>query len=117
MGVPFREVETIRSESSWIFTIEEQALTENSMYLVFPKGIPVLLIKQGGKIHAVSNKCAHMACPLSGGSLDGYTIQCGCHDWRFDIRTGEFQDAKEIKIPVYEFKIDDGKIFVKIGEE
>jgi len=57
-----------------------------------------------------------MACPLGGGSLDGYVIKCPCHDWRYDIRTGEFLDAKEIKIPIYESRVSDGKVFVNIVE-
>ncbi|MCZ7393090.1 MAG: Rieske (2Fe-2S) protein [Candidatus Methanoperedens sp.] len=107
-------MEKLAPESSWVFAIEENKLQENSLNMVFPKGLPVLLIKTAGEIFAISNKCAHMACPLAGGILDDYTIECPCHDWRFDIRTGEFLDAREIKIPVYEWKLSDGKIFLKI---
>lgn len=103
-------------ESPWVFAIEERLLTENSMNAITPNGMPVILIKKNGKIHAISNKCAHMACQLGGGSLDGYVIKCPCHDWRYDIRTGEFLDAKEIKIPIYDSRVSDGKVFVNIGE-
>lgn len=99
---------------SWVFAIEENNVQENSVNMVFPKGLPVLLIKKDGEIYAISNKCAHMACPLAGGNLEGYTMECPCHDWKYDIRTGEFLDAKEIKIPLYDFKVSEGKIFIKI---
>lgn len=99
---------------SWVFAIEENNVQENSVNMVFPKGLPVLLIKKDGQIYAMSNKCAHMACPLAGGKLEGYTMECPCHDWKYDIRTGEFLNAKEIKIPVYDFKVSEGKIFIKI---
>ncbi len=101
-------------ESSWVFAIEETKLQEDRANIVFPKGLPVLLIKKAGEIYAISSKCAHMACTLAGGTLKEYIIKCPCHDWRFDIRTGEFLDAKEIKLPVYEWRLSDGKIFVKI---
>jgi nitrite reductase/ring-hydroxylating ferredoxin subunit len=118
------------SESSWVFAIEENKLQENSLNWFFPKGLPVLLIKKAGEIYAISNKCAHMSCPLGMGNLEDYTIKCPCHDWRYNIRTGEFVDAKslpipiayysvspkEVKIPVYEWKTNDGKIFIKIEE-
>ncbi len=106
----------VNSQSSWVFVIEENKLLENSVSLVFPKGLSVLLIKKDGQIYALSNKCAHMACALGGGTLDRYTIQCPCHDWRYDIRTGEFLDAKEIKIPTYKWQLVDGKIFINIEE-
>ncbi len=104
----------MENESSWIFAIEENELQENSANMVFPKGLQVLLIKKAGEIYAISNKCAHMACALAGGTLKDFIIKCPCHDWRYDIRSGEFMDAKEIKLPVYDFKVSEGKIFVKV---
>jgi nitrite reductase/ring-hydroxylating ferredoxin subunit len=107
----------INDESSWVFAIEENKLLDNAVNPVFPKGLAVLLIKKAGQLYAVSNKCAHMACGLGGGALRDYTIQCPCHDWRYDIRTGEFLDAKEIKIPIYRWRLVDGKIFINLEEE
>ncbi len=104
----------IITEFSWVSTIESDKLKENSKIAVYPMGLPVLLIKKAGKIYAISNKCAHMACPLAGGNLDNYVIICPCHDWKFDIRTGEFLDSKEIKIPIYQIKLKEGNIFIKI---
>jgi nitrite reductase/ring-hydroxylating ferredoxin subunit len=106
----------MENESSWVYVIEEKELQENSLNMVFPKGLPVLLIKKAGEIHAISNKCAHMACALAGGTLKDFIIKCPCHDWQYDIRTGEFSDAGEIKLPVYEWRSSDGKIFIKILE-
>lgn len=106
----------ITVESWWIFALEEEQLPEGRITAVYPKGVAVLLIKTEVKIFAVANKCAHMACSLIGGTLEGHTLQCPCHGWQFDIRTGEFVVAKEIKIPIYEWTVKDGKIFVKLEE-
>lgn len=105
-------------KEEWVFALEEDKLQEGGKKAVFPKGLQVLLIKKDGLIYALSDKCAHMACPLGyKGTLDGHVLKCPCHDWRYDIRTGEFIDAKEIKLPVYELKVEGGKIFVKVGDE
>ncbi len=106
----------VNSQSPWVFVIEEKKLQENSVSPVFPKGLSVLLIKKAGQIYAISNKCAHMGCGIGGGSLKDYTLQCLCHDWRYDIRTGEFLDAREIKIPMYPWRLVDGGIYVNIEE-
>jgi 3-phenylpropionate/trans-cinnamate dioxygenase ferredoxin subunit len=99
----------------WIAAVEEEKMRQNSVKLCFLKGIGVLLIRKAeNEFYAVSNKCAHMACPLAGGVLDGYILKCPCHGWRFDIRTGELLEAKEIKIKLYEWKIIDGNICVKL---
>lgn len=104
------------TSSPWVFAIEEDKVKEKSVTVVFPKGLSVLLIKSAGQISALSNKCEHMACPLSGGVLKDQTIQCPCHDWRFDIRTGEFLNAREIKVPVYPWRLEDRKIFIHLEE-
>jgi 3-phenylpropionate/trans-cinnamate dioxygenase ferredoxin subunit len=43
-----------------------------------------------------------MACPLLLGTLDGHTLTCACHDWRFDIRTGRFLSAPELGLATYD---------------
>jgi 3-phenylpropionate/trans-cinnamate dioxygenase ferredoxin subunit len=98
----------------WTYVMDEKQLPDNVMTVVFPRGIAVLLVKTGGRIYAVSNKCAHMGCTLSRGSLGGFIVECPCHEWTFDIRTGAFITANEIKIPTYECKAENGKIFVNI---
>lgn len=89
-------------------------LPESLMTVVFPSGIPVMLVKKAGNIYAMSNKCAHMGCTLSRGTLAGFIVRCPCHEWDFDLRTGVFVTTEEISIPVYESKVDNNQIFIKI---
>jgi len=97
--------------------MDSDRLGEGEMAVVFPYGMPVLLVKKSGNIYAVSNKCAHMGCTLSRGTLVGATVKCPCHDWMFDLRTGEFISAAQIRIPAYESKVEGNKIFVNIPGE
>ncbi|HNW45029.1 MAG TPA: Rieske (2Fe-2S) protein [Elusimicrobiales bacterium] len=90
-------------------------LEEGRLHPVFPKGLPVLLVKIDGRVFALENRCAHMGCPLAAGTLDGYTLRCPCHDWRFDVRDGSFLDAPELRLKTYAVTVADGKVF--IGEE
>ena len=97
--------------------LNESELYEGSMKLVRLEGVPVLLIKQLGQIFAIDNRCPHMGCAFSDGTLDGFIIICPCHDWRFNLKTGQYQDEPSIKLTKYEWKIVSGKIWVKIEEE
>jgi nitrite reductase/ring-hydroxylating ferredoxin subunit len=36
-----------------------------------------------------------------------------CQDWRFDLRTGEYEKEKELKLVKFEWKIEPGKILIK----
>jgi phenylpropionate dioxygenase-like ring-hydroxylating dioxygenase large terminal subunit len=42
--------------------------------------------------------------PLFTGTLEGHTLTCPCHDWRFDVRTGRFLEAPELGLAVYPTK-------------
>ena len=93
---------------------ELAALAEGKPAAIFPKGLPVLLIRRGAEVFALENRCAHMGCPLAAGTLDGYTLRCPCHDWRFDIRDGKFLDAGELKIRTYAAEIKAGRVLLSI---
>jgi 3-phenylpropionate/trans-cinnamate dioxygenase ferredoxin subunit len=95
--------------------MEETSMQEGSMAPVYPLGVNVVVARVGGAVYAISGKCAHMGCPLFSGTLDGYTLTCPCHDWRFDIRTGRFLDAPELALTVYPAKSEAGKLFVSVG--
>jgi nitrite reductase/ring-hydroxylating ferredoxin subunit len=104
----------IVSHPAWTYVMNAGQLPEGVMTVVFPFGVPVLLVRRGHEVYALSNKCAHMGCPLSRGTLGGYIVECPCHEWTFDVRTGEFMTAREIRVPRYECKTEDEKIYVKI---
>lgn len=98
----------------WVYVLNDRELADSSPQVVRPRGVPVLLIKKDGQVYALSNKCSHMGCPLDGGSLREYILQCPCHDWSYDIRTGVFSDAAEIALTRYEWRLKEGELFIKI---
>ena len=99
---------------NWKYVLEDSAIPEGKMAPVYPMGVNIVLARVDGVVYAVSGKCAHMACPLFTGKLDGFTLTCPCHDWRFDIRTGRFLDAPELGIAIYPTKSEEGKVFINL---
>ena len=102
---------------NFVPVLKEKELQEGTMKLVSVEGSPVLLIKQSGQIFAIDNRCPHMGCGFSAGTLEGLVIVCPCHEWRFNLKTGEYEVEPAIKLTIYEHKIISGKICVKIEEE
>ena len=49
----------------------------------------VLLVRQGGKLFALSAYCTHYHGPLADGLLVGETIRCPWHHAHFNLQTGE----------------------------
>lgn len=102
------------SGPQWVSTIDAGKVHEGACVPVYPKGLSVLVVRVDGDLYAVANKCAHMACPLEGGQLEGGVITCPCHDWRFDVRTGRFLDAPELGIDTFATRIEDGKVLIQL---
>jgi 3-phenylpropionate/trans-cinnamate dioxygenase ferredoxin subunit len=96
--------------------LEEKDLKDGAMRLLSVEGTPVLIIKQFGQIFAIDNRCPHQGCGFSGGTLDGLVIVCPCHEWRFDLRTGEYENEPSMKLTKYEWKIKAGKVWVRLEE-
>ncbi len=106
----------MENTDGFVAVLEEKELQEGKMKQVSIMGTPVLLIKQQGKIFAINNRCPHLGCSLSGGKLDGLVIICPCHDRRFNLETGEYEEEPFIRLTKFEWKTDSGKIWVKLED-
>jgi 3-phenylpropionate/trans-cinnamate dioxygenase ferredoxin subunit len=105
---------TSMAENDWIYVTDESDLSDGKMMPVYPLGVHVLLAKVDDLIYALSGKCVHMACPLYTGTLEGNILTCPCHDWRYNIKTGEFLDATELRLETYQMKSENGKLFIML---
>lgn len=101
----------------WVPATDLEKLREGEPVGLKVEGTPVVLVNVQGEIHALLNQCPHLGCTLHRGKLEEYEITCPCHDWVFDVRTGEFREAPQIKIPVFPVKVEEGKVLIKIVKE
>lgn len=97
--------------------ISELEIQEGKMKLVRAEGKQVLFIKQKGKLYVIDDRCPHMGCKFSGGNLEGDLVVCPCHEWRFSLETGEYENDPEYVLVTYPFKVKDGKVWVKLEED
>ena len=100
--------------ADFVSSIREKDLEEGQMKAVRIKGKPVLLVRQGGEVFGLSNRCPHMGCPLDGGILTDYLVMCPCHGWKFNIKNGQYTENALTALVSYRCKIENGKIFVAI---
>ncbi len=72
------------------------------------------LCNVSGTFYALDNFCIHRGGPLSEGWLDGETLECPWHAWRFDVKTGCLALDQGMAVETYDVKIEGGDIFVAI---
>lgn len=103
--------------NDWIYAADEIDLKEGGMIPAYPLGVHILLARVDDSVYALSGKCIHMACPLYMGILKGDILTCPCHDWQYNIRTGEFLDAAELILEKYKLKSENGKLYILLTKE
>lgn len=66
----------------------------------------------GGRFHAIEDACKHMKAPLSNGRIEGTTLVCGWHGWRYEITTGECHDKSWGCVKTFDIKLENGVVLV-----
>jgi len=70
----------------------------------------------GGVFYAMEDACRHMKAPLSTGRLDGTTITCSWHGWKYDVTTGACHDKAWGAVRTFTVKVEAGELFVSDEE-
>lgn len=81
------------------------------------ENVVVAVCNLNDNFYAFKDECSHENFPLSDGDLDGENVVCMYHGAEFDVKTGEAVCLPAYEpIEVYEVKIEDGEIFVKLED-
>jgi nitrite reductase/ring-hydroxylating ferredoxin subunit len=78
------------------------------------EGQTVCLLLDGGKVHAIDNRCPHMGFPLHRGTVNDGILTCHWHHARFDLCTGGTFDQWADELRRFPVEVDDGEIYVDI---
>lgn len=62
-----------------------------------------------GELYAVDNRCPHEGYPLVQGDLDGCTLTCLWHNYKFDLRDGRCLKGDEA-VATYPVRVTDGQV-------
>lgn len=101
-------------DDDFIPALNEEEIVEGKLKAASVEGKQVLFTKRNNVIFVYDNRCPHMGCDLSAGTFDGLIIACPCHDWHFNVETGEYVEEEAITLTKYEWKIVSGKIWIKL---
>jgi 3-phenylpropionate/trans-cinnamate dioxygenase ferredoxin subunit len=82
-------------------------------------GVPVCLVRCGGRVHAIGDVCTHQDISLSEGDVDpdDCTIECWKHGSAFSLETGEPLSLPATRpVPVYGVQVDGGEVHVIVDQ-
>jgi nitrite reductase/ring-hydroxylating ferredoxin subunit/multimeric flavodoxin WrbA len=77
------------------------------------KNIEVAVFNIDGQYYAISNTCIHKGAPLSKGFLEGDTVTCAWHGWKYCVKNGMSPHKGGDSVNSYEVKIvNNDKLYV-----
>jgi 3-phenylpropionate/trans-cinnamate dioxygenase ferredoxin subunit len=80
-------------------------------------GKDIALFNVDGNVYATSDACAHAGASLGSSKLQGTTVICRAHGFRYDVTNGNCLNIQGLRIRAYPVKVIDGKIFLAIAKE
>jgi nitrite reductase (NADH) small subunit len=75
----------------------------------------VAVFNTAGTYHAMNDSCPHMGASLAEGELTGDVVTCPWHAWRFCVTDGAWCDNPRVKTDVYEVRVVENEIQVKLN--
>ncbi len=95
--------------------LREGDLKEGQPVRVHAGDVPVVLVRQGGRVFAMADTCAHLGGPLSEGTVEHGTISCPWHGSTYRLEDGSIvQGPATHAQPVYQTRIRGGQIEIRM---
>ncbi len=97
--------------------IPDADVREGTPFLGHANGEAIVLVRDGGVVHALGATCTHYGGPLAEGIVAGGTIRCPWHHACFDLATGTGHGPAIAPIACYDVALEGGTIRVGAKRE
>jgi nitrite reductase/ring-hydroxylating ferredoxin subunit len=77
-------------------------------------GEDIAVANVGGQFFATQGHCLHLNGPLGEGRLEGPVLSCPWHGWQYDVRTGENEFDRAIRLQTFEIRVEDGEVKIAV---
>lgn len=102
-------------EVGFVNAVSKKSLEPGSAVGVEVGGKEVFIANVGGRFYAIGNRCTHMDCMLSDGTLNGESVTCTCHGSVFDVKSGNVVKGPARKPePVFQVKVEGDQILINV---
>jgi nitrite reductase/ring-hydroxylating ferredoxin subunit len=91
---------------------------EDAMQVVNAGGMPVLVIRVDGRLHAIADVCSHAGGPLHEGGMRDGVVTCPWHGSQFCLRSGRVLTGPAVfDQPVLDVREGEQQVEVKLARE
>lgn len=118
LGVGVDTTAFLEPPTEWTDACAESELSDGVPHAVTVLDFPVLLVRDGGALRAIGNRCTHRGAPLHEGELTDGCIVCPWHGSVFELADGSVRRGPATRpAAVFEVRAVDGRVQVRREEE
>lgn len=93
-------------------------VVEGGLFGATVDGVPVLLVRLNGVVHAIGRICTHQDADLAEGSIEDGCVVCPLHGSKFDLTTGAALTLPAFEPePVFDVYIEDCELYVSVPDD
>ncbi|HWS51348.1 MAG TPA: Rieske 2Fe-2S domain-containing protein [Microbacterium sp.] len=114
-GVGVNRTAFQRTVRDWRDVAADIDIVEGRLNRVVVDEVPVLLVRQNGRLRAISAVCSHAGGPLDEGTLDARgCVTCPWHGSQFVLDDGSVERGPaSVPQPRWDVRVDGGRVFVR----
>ena len=90
--------------ADFVTAAQVSEINEGEGKVVNVEGKDIAIFNVEGEFYAIDNACRHKGGPLGEGMLDGITVTCPWHHWKFNIKPGVSPVNPQVKVDTFEVK-------------
>ena len=100
--------------TDWTSVLEEAKLEEGKPAAARANGLGVLLVRSGGQLYALADRCSHRGCSLHQGKLNpDQTVTCPCHGSTFRLDGSIVKGPATSPQPTFDVRTTKSKIEIR----
>src|SRR5687768_14657019 len=98
----------------WTPVVPESELAGGEPHRAEVDGVPVMVVRDGGNVYALADRCSHRGGPLSDGEVADGCVTCPWHGSRFRLSDGSVERGPAAyPQPALEVRVTDGMVEVR----
>ena len=105
-------------EDGWIAALPLDQLPEGKPIRVSLEGVDILLVRDGDRLFATSNRCTHQGAPLHKGPVrfsgSLATVTCPVHGSQFALDSGKvLRGPATTPVAAYDVRVNEGVVQIR----
>jgi nitrite reductase/ring-hydroxylating ferredoxin subunit/uncharacterized membrane protein len=115
-GVGVNQTAFEQAPEEWTAVLNNDALEEGKLTGAQANGVSVLLVRKGGRLYGLIDRCSHRGCALHEGKLKDDAVVCPCHGSTFGLDGSIMKGPASSPQPALQVRVDSGKVEVRAAK-